>query len=249
MRRIESIAFTPTDDPNSAFMKACFLLLPLLIASFIASAVEPAKLFTEYTPETFREMDRAKEDIDFTKIDDDLLSAAVFHETNRRRSQEKLSPLQYHVALRDAARMQSEIMAKRGSISHINPDLPEKKTPADRFRLAGLQPAFTAENVATAFGIEYMDGEQVYVREENGGKKFSREPDGQPIPMHSYVSFAEALLDAWMKSPGHRKNIVSTEPQYLAASCHPRMSDKGMPMFYCAQAFYTPLPSQPEILP
>ncbi len=224
-------------------MKSSLFLLSLVLVGLSASAAEPAKLFTKYTAETFRQFDRAGEKIDFTKIDFDLLSAAVFHETNRRRLKENLSTLRPLVELRDVAQMQAKIMAERGSISHVNPKLPEKKTPEDRFRLAGLRPAFAAENVATAFGLVYEDREQVYVREENGKKRFSREPDGPLIEMHTYVSFAEALLDSWMNSPPHRKNIVSTEPEFLGTSCQPKTSGIGMPMFYCAQEFYTPLPA------
>jgi uncharacterized protein YkwD len=223
-------------------MKTWLLPVSLILVGLSASAQDAAKLFTDYTAESFRELDRARERIDLEKIDSDLLSAAVFHETNRRRSKEKLPALRHHVELRDAARMQAKIMAERGSISHVNPKLPEKKTMEDRFRLAGLQPAFAAENVATAFGLKYEEGEQVYVREENGKKRFSREPDGPPIEMHTYVSFAEALLNSWMNSPPHRKNIVSPEPEYLGTNCQPKTSDIGMPMFYCAQEFYTPLP-------
>jgi uncharacterized protein YkwD len=202
---------------------------------------EPPKVFTEHTAETFRQLEQAQEKIDFDKIDFDLLSAAVFHETNKRREKEKLPPLRDHAKLREVALMQATIMARRGSISHVNPALPEKETPRMRFQLAGLKPAFGAENVATAFGLNYKEDEPVYIREGNGKKIFSREPDGQPIEMHTYVSFAEALLDSWMASPHHRENIVSTKAELLGASCQPKTNDIGMPMFYCAQEFYTPL--------
>lgn len=214
-----------------------------LIVSAAVAAPDAAQRFTDQTWRTFRELESAKARIDMDKIDYDLLSAAVFHETNKRRENEGLPTLLHHAKLREVALMQAKIMAERGSISHVNPKLPAKETPADRLRLAGLNLAYAAENVATAFGLEYQSGAQVYIREENGKKLFSPEPDGEPLKMHTYITFAEDLLDGWMNSPGHRANIVSTDPQYLGASSQPGTNDLGMPIFYCAQEFYTPLPS------
>lgn len=227
-------------------------LLSFAVWAAPAAAAEPAapepeagdaKFFTDFTWQTFRDHPPAQARIDMEKIDHDLLSAAVFHETNRRRENEGLPTLLHHPGVRGVALMQAKIMAERGSISHVNPKLPEKETPADRFRLAGLKLAFAAENVATAFGLEYTSGKPVYVRTEDGKKRFSREPDGMPLPMHTYLTFADDLLEGWMNSPGHRANIVSTDPQFLGASSRPSTNDIGMPMFYCAQVFYTPLPT------
>ena len=53
--------------------------------------------------------------------------------------------------------------------------------------------------------------------------------------------FAEALVDSWMKSPGHRKNILHGEVEYLGCACElPRNAD-AMQTFYCTQVFFLPL--------
>jgi len=72
---------------------------------------------------------------------------------------------------------------------------------ADRARAVGLHTSFLAENVASAFGRRYKSGAKFFVREEAGRKIYSYEPNGPAIPMHSYLSFAEALVDEWMSSP------------------------------------------------
>ncbi|MDB6153150.1 MAG: hypothetical protein JWL90_1603 [Chthoniobacteraceae bacterium] len=194
---------------------------------------ESASLYTS----TFAQ--KAGEKIDLGQIDSDLLSAAIFHETNKRRQIEGLPPMLDQPQLRAAARMQADIMAERGSVSHVNPGLLGKETVADRFLLAGLTPGFSAENVATAFGLRYRAGEPLYTREVNGKKLFSREKNGDPIEMHTYLSLAESVLNQWMASPEHRANIVSNA-RFLGAGCQVATNGHGMPVFYCAQTFYTP---------
>src|SRR5262245_17854006 len=156
-----------------------------------------ADLFTQYDSTSFAKLPQPRQLIDPDALNQDLLDAAVFHETNRRRQQQRLPPLKYDERARVAARMQSRDMAKGGFVDHENPD-PTKKTMNDRARLAGLRPRILAENVASTFGRRYKSGQPFYAREENGRKIYSAQPNGSPIPMHTYLSFAEALLDSWM---------------------------------------------------
>jgi uncharacterized protein YkwD len=198
-----------------------------------------AELFIRYDPASFARLPAVRQTIDADAVNDDLLDAAVFHETNRRRLQQKLPTLKYDEKARAAARFQSRDMAKGGFVDHENPD-PKKKTMSDRARLAGLRPQLLAENVASTFGRRYKSGQPFYSREENGRKVYSSEPDGPPIPMHSYLSFAEALLDSWMKSPGHRKNILHSDVEYLGCACALPRNPNAMETFYCTQVFFTP---------
>src|SRR5438093_5973394 len=112
------------------------------------------------------------------------------------------------------ARIQSRAMAQSGIVSHEHPDSLKKKV-EDRARLVGLRPSFLAENVASSFGRKYKSGEKFFVREEGGRKIYSYEPNGLAIPVHTYLSFAEALVDEWMASPGHRRNLLHSVPQFL----------------------------------
>ncbi len=190
-------------------------------------------------PEKFRNLPEAAEAIDFEHIDHDLLAAAVFHETNRRRATNKVEPLAFKEGLREAARIQARGMRKEEVVSHQHPD-ESKETLSDRFDFLGIKGRYFAENVAMTFGIQYKSGAPLYPRRENGRKILSDAAGGAPIPPHSYLSFAEALLDEWMDSPGHRKNIVATEPAFLGVSClHDRTSD-GMDRIYSVQVFFAP---------
>ena len=184
-------------------------------------------------------MQAATNTLSFERFNRELLDAAVFHETNRRRQQSGLPPLAYNAKAREMARIQSRAMAKGRFVEHTNPD-PQQRNTTDRARTVGLHPRFLGENVASTFGRRYKSGMGFFVREENRRKIYSYQPNGPAIPPHSYLSFAEALLDEWMESPGHRQNILHKSPQYLGCACEPSSDDTTLETFYCTQIFFTP---------
>mgnify|MGYP002380490786 FL=1 len=63
---------------------------------------------------------------------------------------------------------------------------------------------------------------------------------GPPIATHTPLSFAEALLNQWMESPGHRENILRKTPTHLGCHASPALNEMHMPVFYAAQVFVTP---------
>ncbi len=200
--------------------------------------------FFQLSPEQFFATKEAKEEIRFDAVKSELLSAAVLHETNRRRVAEGLPALKHHAKAMAAAEIQSQIMQKRGAISHENPEVPKYATLIKRVQSVGVNPGFAAENVATAFGLRYDSGRNFYKREERGKTIFSYTPEGPGMPPHTYESFARALVEAWMNSPGHRKNILHQAPEYLGASCLVSVGKSDMPIFYCTQVFLAPLKRQ-----
>jgi uncharacterized protein YkwD len=152
--------------------------------------------------------------------------------------------VKHHAKAIAAADIQSQIMKKRGSISHENPERPLYATLIKRVNSVGVKPGFAAENVATAFGLRYDSGRKFYKREERGKTIFSYTPEGPGMQPHTYESFARALVEAWMNSPGHRKNILHESAEYLGASCAPSLAKTEMPIFYCTQVFLAPLKRQ-----
>jgi uncharacterized protein YkwD len=219
-----------------------FQFVVLLLCSFTATAAptQDDALFTSHNAASFRKLPEATEAINSQRVNRALMDAAIFHETNRRRAANSLRPLRYDPKVRYAAAIQSRNMAELGEVTHNNP-APDASSIVERARLAGLpKPAFLAENVASAFARRYRSGEKFYVREENGRKIYSAEPNGPPIPMHTYISFARALVDSWMDSPGHRKNILASEPIYVGCACVRSDDRTAMETFYCTQVFLRP---------
>jgi uncharacterized protein YkwD len=194
------------------------------------------------TPEKFAASEAGKRDVDFANPDEAVLSAAIFHETNRRRAGEKLPPLRRGAAAERAAVMHAKDMAAGNYLSHENPDDPKRREPVDRVRLAGLKPTFAAENIATTFAIRYESGRPFFASDgEPGQQTFRYERNGKPIPPHTYASLAAAVVEQWMNSPGHRKNMLSKDPRSLGGAAAPGKPAEGeVPQFYCVQVFTTP---------
>lgn len=183
----------------------------------------------------------ASQQIRTESINHELLTATILQETNERRRQRGLSELKDSAKATEAAKIQSDIMRARGSISHENPENPSHRTLKLRVKAVGLDYRLIAENVATAFALQYESGKPFYPERKNGRTIFRYKPGGPPIPPHTYSTFARALVDAWMNSAGHRENILRKDTQYLGSHCSPASNkETGMPIFYCTQVFLTP---------
>src|SRR5688500_1615365 len=91
----------------------------------------------EMPPSQFATRAEAKQAIRFEAVDTNLMFAAVLQEKNRRRAENKLRPLRHHPKAIQAAAIQSQIMAKRGSISHENPDHEKFRTLMKRMQSVG----------------------------------------------------------------------------------------------------------------
>lgn len=199
------------------------------------AATEAASTLRDMPAGKFFTLEKIERPIDPTALDHTLLAAAIFHETNRRRQQSDRQSLDYHAKLDKAARMHAVSMAQGDYFSHTNPSDPERRTALDRVKLVGFTPRFLSENIATHFGIRYEEGRRIYPVPSGTG--FSYQPGGSPIPRHTYRSFVTSLLDQWMNSAGHRKNILSAQPRLFGAGCSPSKEKNGMTKFYCVQLF------------
>ena len=200
-------------------------LYPPTAAAFFASGVADGKI------------DPAKPDLA-------LLAAAVFHESNRVRIENHLKPLAHAPTLDKAAAMHTSDMAARDYFAHENPTDAKRKTPWDRAKLAGYDPQLVAENIATAFGLDYKSGTPVFAKGTGANRTLSATAAGPPLPMRTYAGLARSVVDGWMHSPPHRHNLLSPEPTQLGTACSPakvvKDSEAGFFKFYCAQEFGTP---------
>jgi uncharacterized protein YkwD len=224
-------------------LTACVAAEPRPVVTRPAVATGPSAAATAWyamTPERFMALPEARREMSFASLDRNLLAAAIFHATNRQRVQHGFGVLEYDAAVSEAARLQASVMAAKNFMGHENPFDPSLKTPLDRILKVGLKPRYLAENVAMEYVRNMGPGQEFYTRTEKGAMVFSLTPDGPPIPMHSYVTFAEMLLDGWMNSPGHRANILSEPPRMLGCAGAPASEANGLEKLFCAQVFFTP---------
>lgn len=218
------------------------------------AATKPVTDLYTMPDEAFAKLPRANASIDFAKVDAEMLSVVVLRETNKQRVANKLAKLTHLPKLDDAAKLHAVAMNQGKFFAHENPNDPTLREPIDRVKRVGLDPKLVAENIATQFGIQYESGKSAYVL-DNG--MVSDQPNGRPIPPHTYASFGKVLVEQWMNSPPHRHAILLPEAKYMGSWCEPATApteeqkqkqeneqdadDPAFHKFYCVQVFFTPM--------
>jgi uncharacterized protein YkwD len=222
------------------WLAAGLLALGLVVSPAQASG-EPASVWSEadyaaVALASFRQDPRFLARIDLAAIDYPLLDAAVFFATNEIRVKQGLKPLAWSPALEQAALGHARRMAEKNFFNHTDPYDRSRASKEDRGHLAGIANPHLAENIAETFGLVYAAGKSIFPR---GNGEFSYRDNGPLIPPHTYLSFADSVLDMWMHSSGHRANILSTNGLELGcgARLYANRSFYEMPMFKAVQNF------------
>lgn len=170
--------------------------------------------------------------IDLRQIDYPTLQAACFLASNEARNSHGQPAVAHHPLLESAARDYAVTMAREKFLAHEHPTDASQKDPEVRAKNAGIPNPFIAENIALIQSYPVPDGQPVYVRESG----FSLTADGPLIGPHTYRSAAEAAVQGWLKSPGHRRNLLSADA--LELGCGAALTSQGdMPMFILVQKF------------
>ena len=208
----------------------------IFVCPFNLLAVD-SNLYNELNDTNYRQNLGFQKNIDFKNINFDLLNAAVFFRTNEIRVKHGKNPLNFHPALLNAAQMHASDMVAHNFISHTNHFSKDRKEPTDRYVLCNIENPLPAENIANSFAIRYKANTPVYVI-DSSLFLFSYEPEGNTIEHHSYLSFADALVELWMISDGHRSNILRDTAVELGCACVFYVDKVGsMPKFMCVQNF------------
>ncbi|MEB3272320.1 MAG: CAP domain-containing protein [Prochlorothrix sp.] len=130
----------------------------------------------------------------------DLIATQVHQLTNEQRMTHNLRPLSEDAALATIARTHSQDMADREFFDHVTP---EGVTPSDRgfaanYRCRKDYPGYYTEGIAENL---YMTDRFHSVTTYNGVPAAYR--------WMTELEVAEATVQGWMESPGHRENILT----------------------------------------
>ena len=188
-----------------------FLIIPLAIFSQVRLHDWNSSYYDKYNYSTFQSLDVIHQEIDKNNIDYELFNAAIFYCTNRQRVRHRKSPFIHSPALEKAAQGHSEDMFNYDFFSHTS-KVRGKRSMADRLKKVGINYSYAAENIA-------------YSNEKTP----------------TYWSFALSIVDAWMGSKGHRKNILNNELHYLGcgAYLYQNLDSKNFFSVKSTQNFYS----------
>jgi len=143
--------------------------------------------------------------INIHELDLDKLNTAFTEQLNIRRKKARRTEQRHAAKLSTIAQEYALTMRNLDFFGHISP-VEGLETFNKRLAAHGLLNVKAAENLAINFAIRYQGGVPFYKLEGTG--QVSYQSNGPPIPLHSYSSFAQAVVQQWMKSRPHRKNIL-----------------------------------------
>ncbi len=210
-----------------------------LALATITSASARKKPTLPSTPAAAVDAPSLHERIDPENFDAPRLAAAIFHESNRVRTHLDLPLFGWLAKLDATADLQANSVALSQISGHVNlwPTLTHL---SDRVNYTGLKPRLVAENVALLSLLQVDSARDYYRKNIDGEIVLIDRLTDLPVEPHTYATFATALVDAWMKSPGHRANLVNADFRYLGCSGRSGRSLRGFATIACVQVFYTP---------
>ncbi len=181
--------------------------------------------------------------LDHDSVDHARLAAALYYATNEARVRLGRRALPREALLEQASLLHSQRMTDHGFFDHTDPFSSSLRTPSDRARAVGVANPYTAENLVESPGFPYKSGQLVYPLGPPG--RFSATPGGRAIPPHTYISFARGAIKQWLDSPGHRKNLLSTDAVSVGCAATLVWRD-DFPTYNAVQLFqlYEPLKAE-----
>ncbi len=203
----------------------------------------------DYTPRQFRQLPVSSNPIEPVSFSEPLLAAAIFQETNQQRANLNLPAFLPHEQASSAARRHAKWMAGAHVLSHDEPSGHGTPiTSLDRLVQQGLRPHAAAENIAYNLLPNITPGKLFYTRLVEGGQAYSYQPDGPPLPAHTYNGFARAIVAQWMHSSLHRANIVDPRFRFLGVGVALAHRRGHLDTIYGAQEFFTPRVAAPTAI-
>ncbi|HAD97397.1 MAG TPA: hypothetical protein DCG19_08315 [Cryomorphaceae bacterium] len=189
--------------------------------------------YDQYRVKEFFEREDVNQPIDLEKPDRELLDAAVFYASNEARKSQGKETLLFDPTLRKAALQHSENMRQQNFISHENPHDRNLRTPMLRIDKAGGEFEGVAENIARV--NVYILGKRMEFFVDEQGRKIDQ--SGNPLKPHTYASLARMVVDGWMHSKGHRRNLLGDYNYLGCATSGIIYSSQGIPEILITQNF------------
>ncbi|MGI9390053.1 MAG: CAP domain-containing protein [Boseongicola sp.] len=141
-----------------------------------------------------------------SRVNQSLLDDAIRNEVNFHRCRAGLRSLaDAGSGLANQAKKHSSWMAKSQQLTHRS-TVAGSATLKQRLKKSGLRYRTGAENIGMVHRYQ-IDNQRFKIVNSNTCQFTTY--DGQPLPAHSYASLARHVVNLWMNSPGHRKNILS----------------------------------------
>lgn len=177
--------------------------------------------YSYYDVNTFLRIENLHQRISKSYMDLDLLNAAVFWLTNVERRRFNMKKFEFHAKLKQTAVWHSELMKVHDFFDHNNPFDARYRTTGNRIDSVKDRDfrGFISwgENIADYPTIKA--NEFFTVEYKNGIARLFSTASKREILPYTHYEFAQNVVEGWMNSPGHRRNILCPDFQYLGCGC------------------------------
>lgn len=150
-----------------------------------------------------------------SRINQGMLEDAIRSEVNFHRCRAGLRNVgDAGVGMARQAQKHSRWMASTQQLTHRS-TVPGAATLKQRVRNAGLKVRTGSENIGMVHRFR-IDNRRFKILDSSSCQFATYK--GQALPAHSYASLARHIVDLWMASPGHRKNILDKSVSRMSAA-------------------------------
>ncbi len=132
-------------------------------------------------------------------INAQTFESKIHEQINQKRAENGFSQIGFNPKLADIARLHSQDMAGRGYFAHETPD-------GHNFDYRYAQAGFTCQ---ITIGTTIYEGAENLFQAWTFGKIYYTNGVETRRDYYSEDELARAVVDGWMNSPGHRKNILT----------------------------------------
>lgn len=168
-----------------------------------------------------------------TNIDYRLLDRAIRAEVNYHRCGAGLSEVIYAGdSLMLVAQKHSKWMAEQNNLSHFNA-MRGLESLGKRVRAASVAYRSASENIVAVH--QYQIDNRRFKTVDRKACQFVA--NGKLIAAHSYASLARHTVELWVKSPGHRKNILSPKSAKMVVAVAHSSTRRYCGKFWLTQNF------------
>lgn len=149
------------------------------------------------------------------RINQSLLEDAIRAEVNFHRCRAGLRSVgEAGNGLTQQAQKHSTWMARAQQLTHRS-TVPGASTLQQRVKNAGLKVRTGSENIGMVHRYQ-IDNRRFKILDSASCQFATYE--GQKLPAHSYASLARHIVNLWMNSSGHRKNILDRKVTKMSAA-------------------------------
>jgi uncharacterized protein YkwD len=205
---------------NSRFKTLFSTIIFLFIGINFCNSQDYINFYSEHSSNSFLNEKRLTESVNGEQINIDLLNATIFYLTNIERRKNELIEFDFGANLYLSAQLHSDKMIQLDFFSHTNKQERKWREPKDR--ILHFEELFTAlgENVLENNLLNYKGKKLSYrIEELENGKQIYLNEKGEQIHYSTYLELANRLVQQWMNSEPHKKNILSKSYSLLACAC------------------------------